>query len=427
MYPNVRTSRIVQSVFPVLVAVPVLLLGGCDSVDSLLDVEAPGLLPGDSFENPANASLLVSGAVGAFECALARYVVAGAAIGNELKDAQQTGGTGMWEMDRRRMPPQGVYATNTCNDNHPGVYVPLSTARWMADNVLRKLENEWTDQQVSNRTTLIATAAAHAGYSTLLLGEGMCSAALDLGPEMSKAQLFAYAETRFTRAIAAAEAASNPSILNMARVGRARARLNLGKLQEAAADARLVPENFVRNAQFSSASLRVENRVFAMINRDNQYTVEEVYRDLSFGGVADSRVAARSTGRRGLDGITAIWDQSKYASESAPIPIARWAEAQLIVAEAELGQVAVAIINRLHTRVGLPPFASIDDAEIRRQVIQERQRELFLEGHHLHDLTRYDLPLFPAPGTPYPLKGGTYGTDQCIPLPDVERNNNPNI
>ena len=42
------------------------------------------------------------------------------------------------------------------------------------------------------------------------------------------------------------------------------------------------------------------------------------------------------------------------------------------------------------------------------------------------DLRRYNLPFAPASGTTYP-NGGTYGTQTCFPLPDVERINNPNI
>ncbi len=60
------------------------------------------------------------------------------------------------------------------------------------------------------------------------------------------------------------------------------------------------------------------------------------------------------------------------------------------------------------------------------QLLFERQVELFLEGHALGDIHRYDLPLVPPPDTPYPT-GGFYGGDRCIPMPDVERVNNPNV
>jgi hypothetical protein len=68
---------------------------------------------------------------------------------------------------------------------------------------------------------------------------------------------------------------------------------------------------------------------------------------------------------------------------------------------------------------------------VQAQVREERRRELFLEGQRLGDIIRFDITMTPPAGTPYPVKGGLYGTDRgsqlCFPLPDVERNNNPNI
>jgi starch-binding outer membrane protein, SusD/RagB family len=61
------------------------------------------------------------------------------------------------------------------------------------------------------------------------------------------------------------------------------------------------------------------------------------------------------------------------------------------------------------------------------QLVEERRRELFLEGHRLGDIRRYNLAMSPAAGTAYPGGGGTYGSQSCFPLPDVERINNPNI
>ena len=86
---------------------------------------------------------------------------------------------------------------------------------------------------------------------------------------------------------------------------------------------------------------------------------------------------------------------------------------------------AVAIINALHTAAGLPPFAGGTATEVMTQIIYERSAELFLEGQRLMDIKRYNLPLVPAPGAAYPL-GGVYGNETCYPLPDVEKNNNPN-
>lgn len=384
-----------------------------------------------TLNTPANAQLLVTSTISDFECALTNYIVAAGLVTDELIDAQlaQVG----WDYDRRTIVPALTsYALTTCGATQvPGLYTPISIARATADAVLKSLEG-WTDQQVANRTDLIGQAAAHAGYSLILLGEGMCSAAIDGGAELTPAQVFAEAETRFTRAMAAATAANNTSILNMARVGRARARLNLGRLADARADAVLVPATgFVRNATYSAANFRRENLVNTQTYRGNFSSVDPSFRDLTFGGVPDPRVAVVNSGARGQDNVTPIWRPAKYPTSATPIPIASSDEAQLIVAEADLaaGNVAaaVAIINGLHSRVGLPAYAGGTAAEVRAQLIEERRRELFLEGQRLGDVIRYKITLSPAPGTPYPVKGGVYGNQICFPLPDIERSNNPTL
>ena len=85
------------------------------------------------------------------------------------------------------------------------------------------------------------------------------------------------------------------------------------------------------------------------------------------------------------------------------------------------------IINQLHARVGLPPFASTDPAAIEAQILYERKAELFLESQGLGDIRQYALPLTPAPGTVFKDGSGTYAAQTCFPLPDIERLNNPNI
>jgi starch-binding outer membrane protein, SusD/RagB family len=127
-----------------------------------------------------------------------------------------------------------------------------------------------------------------------------------------------------------------------------------------------------------------------------------------------------------------VWVVSKYgATRSAehrnrPIPIATWREAHLIIAEAEGGQEAVNRINILRRHHNLPEYAGGTAAEIQQQVIEERQRELFLEGHHLGDLRRFNIPNTPAAGSAY-HNGGIYGSVRCFALPAVEKNNNPNF
>jgi hypothetical protein len=139
-------------------------------------------------------------------------------------------------------------------------------------------------------------------------------------------------------------------------------------------------------------------------------------------------------GNSGLaDGLATIVIPTKYnaatlaAGQAIPMPIARYAEAQLILAEARGGADAVTIINALRASANLKPFTGATDAAaITTLIASERQRVLFLEGFRAYDIERLNLPLVPAVGAAY-LQGGVYGGTVCLPLPDVERFYNPNI
>ena len=390
--------------------------------NSLLDVQVPSRILADDLNQPRNAQLIVDGAVSDFECALASYVQAYGLITDELDDAALS--QAQFDFDRRTFTAAGgAYATSGCGAS--AVTVPVSTARFSNDNAITRLDG-WTDAQVTNRHKLLATATAYAGYSYILLGEGQCTAAVDGGPELTPALVFDLAAQRFTRAMTEATTVSDNNLLNMARVGRARALLNQGKGALAMADAQLVPAGFVFNARYNDATGRSRNLIYASLFTGNGLTVGPAYRGLTFGGVADPRVNLTNTGLKAFDQVNIIWRANKYNLPTSPIPIAKYQEAQLIMAEVQGGQPAVNIINALHTAAGLPSFNSVDSATIANQVVEERRRELFLEGQRGYDINRLNLALNPAAGTPYP-KGGFYGSLRCLPLPDVERNNNPSL
>ena len=401
----------------------------CGDVVSL-EQEAPSRVVADDLYIPGNAQLLVTSAVSDYECALGQYIIATGLVGDELIDAQlsQVG----WDYDRRTITAAlPTYATAACTSTQvPGYYTPISIARATADKILTSLEG-WTDQEVTGRQGLIATAAAHAGFSLVLLGESACSAALDAGPELTPTQLLTEAEARFTKAITAAQAANATAILNMARVGRARARIGLKKYADAKADASLVPDAFVHNATYSAANSRRENLVNTQLFRGLFSSVDPSFRGLTVGGVPDSRVVVVDAGVVGHDRATRIWRTTKYPLISSAIPIASGDEAILITAEADVEAnniaAAVAGINKLRTKASLPQYAGGTQAEVRAQLRDERRRELFLEGQRFGDIIRFGIPQTPAAGTAYPAKGGVYGNQICFPLPDVERNNNPTL
>jgi hypothetical protein len=410
---------------------------------NLLEVESPARVPDSLLEEPGNASLNVAGAIADFECAFDDYIVAGGLIGDELADVQ--GFSPLFDYDRRAFTEfGGTFATDDCDSRFPGVYQTLSTARFVADRALEILPT-FSAQEVLGVDSLIATAGAYAGYSYLLLGEGMCSAAVDGGPEISSQGMFAAAESRFTDALSVAQSVGLADVTNMVLVGRARARINQGDESGAAADAQQVPPGFVAYARYTQPEVRPSNRIWVMNVQERAVSIEDDVRELTFGGQSDLRTASVLEPNPAQDGQSPLWTQSKYPSQDSPIPIARYEEAQLIIAEVQRGQNAVDIINTLHAAAGLPDFVPNDvndDVEILGHVIEERRRELFLESHHLYDKIRFSeyaaengmtadqlnpsLPFTPAAGEPF-SKGGTYGNTTCLPLPLAEKANNPNI
>jgi hypothetical protein len=403
-------------------------LAACGPLDNLTNVEAPSQVQATDVQDPASAGLLVSSAANDFQCALAGYIVAQGMVGTEFEVASNTGGSAMVFYDQRTWTPEGFgayYASGDCSGGYH-VYEPLSTARWMADNALNHL-NDWTDAQVPGRKQLIATAAAYAGYSYTLLGESMCSASFDLGPALKPADIFKLAEDRFTTAI---QNATADSTKNMALVGRARVRLDMGDKAKAKADADQVPQGFAVYGQYSNVSPTTENRIWTAMNRELEASVEgPPYRNMEFDSVPDPRVALTDLGIKGPGSNVEMMVADKYPSISSPIPIATWREAWLIRAEGDLAagnvQAAVDRINDLHDNVGLPHYNSTNADSVMNQLIYEREAELFLEGQHLEDMRRYNIPLMPATGQPFRF-GGFYGSETCFPLPGVEYLNNPN-
>ena len=407
-----------------------------------LDVVTTSRIPAENVEIPSNAQLLVDGAIGDFECAFAAYVVQGGVTGEEFVYAQQT--ADRTPNDARRVTANDPrYATNGCAGL--GVYAPLQTARNSAETTLRYL-NKWTDAEVpANRQNLIAITAAYAGYSLVLLGEGFCSMAVsavnidtrevEYGGEIQRDSVFRLAIARFTEAITASQAASpvNTTIQRMAYVGRARAKLNIGDYAGASADAANVPSGFNFNATYSAAVARRTNFVWSenhTVNRSS--SIGAPYRSMT----GDPRVPVTSTTTTSATGIVHFF-QTKYANGDAPIPLATYEEAQLIIAEADIQTNtpaslanAVLILNASRARGSQGVYGgAVTQSALRTELIDQRRREFFLESHHLGDIIRYNLAasLTPAAGAAYHFGGGVYGSQICFPLPAAERQNNPKI
>ena len=410
----------------------------CDTLNNPLEVEPASRIPAAQLEQPENALLLSTGAIGDFECAFKSYTGQGGLIGEEFIYAQQTASRTPYDR-RNTTKDDSDYAVNTCTNT--GVYTPLQTARQSNENLLALLKS-WTDAQVSagagspNRTNLMGIAAAYAGYSLVLLGEGFCTMALSsvnidktltYGAEIQRDSVFKVAIARFSEAITHATTAGNNDIRTMAYLGRARAKLNIGDYAGAKADAQQVPSGYVKNATSSEVAATRVNRIWAENSVNNlAFSVGEPYRS-----IGDARVPVTlSTRPPSATGVQHYY-QTKYPTGSSPMPIATYEEAQLIIAEADIRAnnfaPALLIINASRARGGQPAYSgALTQAALLAELVDQRRRELFAESHHLGDLIRFGITPQPAAGTPYHF-GGTYANQICLPLPAAERLNNPLI
>ncbi|GBD31625.1 hypothetical protein HRbin33_00584 [bacterium HR33] len=430
------------------------LAAGCD-LSGILDVDLPGRVAEEALEDPDLAKVLVNGVIADAECAWNTYSAAASHHSDEWIPA--SGNLNMRNWGQRKIRADDFNLGQGTCDNNYGVYLPLHTARFQAKDVFERL-NRFDPAKVPDKVKLQATVRAYGAFAILAIGEGFCEATIDGGPLMTPAQVLAEAEKWFTEAIDLASQAGDADILNMARVGRARVRVDLKKWSEVIPDASAVPPGYVKNATRDTNRQRRWNYLFeylvstaggfnrhgSVANHFRNLTVDANGEHTQGSGTPDPRVRVFTNNQLAFDFSTIHWTTDKYKSRSDPLPMATYKEAQLYLAEAyaQLGQLsnAVAIINALHAAAGLPPWAAGATAtkeQVIAHVIDERARELFVEGgHRLNDMLRYrgtqfNIPFLGEPGSIHPngvdQTGDTYGDTTCFPLPAVERSGNPNV
>lgn len=402
-------------------------LAATTACNSLLSVDNPGRVPDTALDDPALAPVLENAAIGTFECGVISYAGTAAMLSGEYWSANGFVNNHPWEW---RGIVQIKGEPGSCNygraSTFMGFYTPLQQARFQLEDTYNRVE-KFTDQQVPTRAKILTEMRAYAGYTYLLLAEGMCQMTIDGGPAMTQAQVLAIAKDRFNDAIQKATTLGDNSLLNMARVGLARAELDLGDLANAASDASKVDSGFVRNAEYSQSTQSRENRIYDLTIGGGYLSVAPPYQNLTLeNGDPDPRVPVKDMKTLAQDNVTPLFLQQKFLANNSPFPIASWVEAQLIYAEATGGQAGLDAINRVRASENIPALTMADPNDavaFETAVLQERQRQLFSEGQRYGDMLRKNLPF--QTGTN--RKGQVYSDMTCVPLPDVETLNNPNL
>jgi starch-binding outer membrane protein, SusD/RagB family len=266
----------------------------------------------------------------------------------------------------------------------------------------------------------------------------------------------------YQRAIAQADSAlgtlgttaAEQNFRYLARVAKARAQLNLGQFDAAAATVSAggdgagsvaVPTAWQYAVEYSQTTL--VNSIFDwMVNTANFGPSDrEGGNGLDFRSARDPRVNTSTTSRLGQDGSTQVFTLLGYPNGSAPTTLVSGVTARLIEAEAALrrGDVALWLAKLNEPRVDpgvralrsislapevLPPLADPGNADARVSLhFRERAFWFYLTATRVGDLRRlqrqYNRPANAVWPTGAYFKGGTYGSDVTLTPSFAERNN----
>ena len=340
------------------------------------------------------------------------------------------------EIDQRRIFPN--------NSTLADLWLNLHRARASAENAAAALEEFSPDPAAEPG---IAEMHALAGFTYVFFGESFCSGVpysrLDgdtvvFGQPTTTEETFALAQARFEEALAHPGLAEDDgTVTNLASVGLGRVLLDQGDFAGAAAAVADVPTDFQYVTEHSESPMRLQNAIWSY-SEGWLWSVsdEEGGVGLPYRTAEDPRVPFRDEEDVGLDGSTDQFTLTKYSDASASVVVADGIEARLIEAEAELaaGDRAgmTGILNDLRDLQELDPLGVPGSATAAQDVLfSERAFWLFATGHRLGDMRRllrapYSRPVDEVFPTGEYLKGGEYGPDVNLPIPEEESINNPN-
>jgi hypothetical protein len=244
--------------------------------------------------------------------------------------------------------------------------------------------------------------------------------------------------------------ATDVKIRNVLQVMRGRILMNLNRYADAATAVNGVPTTLVYQMfHTASTSPNQQNQIWAFNNNSRRYSVSnnEGTNGLNFATANDARLPVCTGGDATCrtigvtintrDDLTQpIYVQRLWSASTSTVTILSGIEARMIEAEAQLkaGQPAAAIatLNAARATVtGLTPLVDPGTDAARVDLIfRERAFWMFSTGHRTGDLRRLVRQYGRAATSVFPTgawhKGGTYGADVNVPIPQAEQNN-PNL
>lgn len=396
------------------VAALTLAMGACD-----LTVTNPGPIQDEFLDDIAAAPAVVNGMEAQLSQALGWMALTGGIIAREIvPSGHNVNNYGVRERARQGELVPGETSPHWDNAHE---------ARWLAEDGIRRFREVLGDEFESSE--LAARALVYAGFSNRLLGENMCSAVFDGGPEENHLLHFERAEDQFTEALAIALNLGDTQMELAALAGRASVRIWLDDWSGALTDAALVPSDFEYEARHNTGADEQYNRLFwaGASNPFRNVSVVNTFYEDYYEATGDPRTPWSFDPEfpLGTGANVTFYRQEKYPSRTAPMNLASGREMRLLEAEGLLRgddpDGAMTVINQLRADVGVPAWEADTGTEAWEALKRERGIELWLEARRLPDLRRWERE-----GVPGEVVDMT-GRDLCFPVGLTEMETNPNI
>jgi hypothetical protein len=405
-------------------------VAACD-VESVLSVPDPDVVAVPVVENPENLPAVKAGAIREFARAYG---------GTQNNDGGQVLYSGLFADEyyhsgsfttRQEVDARDIQETNAANEN---AFFWLQRAR----NHARLAAGMFADSDEAGSEDH-AEVLGLEGFTYVLFGENYCSGVpfstlpiegeTEYGAPQSRTQMFERAITQFDAALGMV---TTGTVADMARIGKARAQLNLGQYAQAANTVSAISTGFARDVAYSQSVQDAWNAVWNLVNAEKRWSAafSEGTNGLPFG--ADSRTDLAFTGP-GFRATVDHYEQLRYTNQGDDIPLATGIEARLIEAEDALNNGPRAdffsIHNALRTAAGLPALTDTGQTfdELVDIHFEERAYWLWQTAHRLGDLRRLVLQYGRSAADVYPVgptvQGEARGNQLTLRVPFDERAN----
>lgn len=396
--------------------------------DDFLEVDNPNSLEAEAVDPERDARLLSLSAYQSMVEDHGPLIVYSAWFTNEARVGDTFPSRN--EFGRRDVPNTNTHiAGDLWNDQHQNLQFARTTIRSI---------------EAAGNNIDLARAWFTAGQSLLNIGLHFCEGTVaqdwltPRGP-IPSSQVLDSAITHLQKANDIARGLNTTEGTNMANaamVGIARAHLQNGRKDQAAAAAQVAlasnPNFTFVFPHFDDANNRnrLGNRIWSFSESRISLVVGPEWRAMAAAG--DPRISFVDMKRPAQDGVLNFDRQNKITGWASADRVASALEARYIIHETQVNTNPTAVLAFINERRAVgkqAPITSTDPQVLLRELMEQKSRDFWLEGKRMADFRRlgHVVPYVLETGPNYykDVQGGVVGDQTCWPVPQSEINNNP--